>query len=764
MNRSDHRKTSRAAAHRSGRLALTLLVTAALGATLTEAGAQVTPGAGSYGASVSGADLMDVDLMFIGAHPDDDGGVSGTFARYVLDGGLKATVITLTGGEGGGNATGPETGRALGLIRQEEERRSLSMLGIDSPHFLGLQDFYFTLSAEETAQKWGGDQFVCDVVRLVRLRRPEVLVTMWPGPGTHGQHQMAARAATLAFNAAGNEAACPELAAEGLRPFTPLKLYYYPPSADAATIAVPTDDVSRSARLRYADLKSVAQFNYRSQGWDTTNTLPARAATPETFMLVASRVPTPVKETSLVDGVFSAQTGSPVTVRLSAAPASYEIGLAQPSAVTVTFTNAGKTDLTDLTLQVSGPDGWTVQGAPAAQTVRPGATVTATFQVTAPAGAPAESTLLTVGYAARQDGQPVAGQTVTHVRPVPAVAAQFTPTFDIAAYQAFARETGTEWVTGRLPTRLPLVVGQPTPVRVTVTNRTAQPASGALALTLPAGVTAGPLPTYTLKPGERQDLTVTLTASPAALPAGQQSALVPLSVNAGSFSDLASAYLLPSLTVQRVSVPPVIDGDLSDLAQAAGSAIGPADLWWRAAPDSPADASAQFKLAYDDTYLYAGVSVKDELVACNIAPDDVKAQLRSDAIGITVDPSGASRDTSTTLMAAAFPCTTAGFGARGFRDADARQGPMETTAPGMQVASRRTDGGYDLEFRIPWAAMPSQPKPGDTLGLNVVLYDGDTANARPGANISQSGLAWASFSWGGKQALPYLWPRVTLGR
>ena len=36
--------------------------------------------------------------------------------------------------------------------------------------------------------------------------------------------------------------------------------------------------------------------------------------------------------------------------------------------------------------------------------------------------------------------------------------------------------------------------------------------------------------------------------------------------------------------------------------------------------------------------------------------------------------------------------------------------------------------------------------------------------ARVGANISETGLAWAAFEWGGKQALPYLWPRVVLGR
>ena len=70
---------------------------------------------GTYGGTLTNTDLMDVDLMFIGAHPDDGGGIMATFARYLLDGGLKGTVVTLTGGEGGGNVTGRQTGRSLGL-------------------------------------------------------------------------------------------------------------------------------------------------------------------------------------------------------------------------------------------------------------------------------------------------------------------------------------------------------------------------------------------------------------------------------------------------------------------------------------------------------------------------------------------------------------------------------------------------------------------------------------------------------------------------
>lgn len=715
------------------------------------------PRAGSSEGTVASLDLMDVDVMFVGAHPDDDTGVMGTFARYLLDEGWRGTVVTLTGGEGGGNATGPEAGPALGLIRREEERRALAMVGVDSPRFVGLTDFYFTLSAEETRSRWG-QAFLCEVTREVRLRRPEVIVTMWPGPGTHGQHQMAARAATLAYARAGDAAFCPEqVRSEGLKPFSPAKLYYYDrPTADA-TLEVRTDDLSPRLRLRYADLKSLAVMQYRSQGYDVFQNVPSKESRPESFLRVASRVPVAEHETHLLEGALVPAGTSPAGVGLEVRPAAYDMTTGLGTPVEVVLRNGSRQTLRAARLTLEAPEGWRVDGAPAERDLAPGEEVRATFTVTA-AASPGPASLV-----ARYAASGVTGANRATVRAAGPVTARFVPLWDVAGYRGFAQETGTEWVIATLPTRIPAVVGRATLVAVEIANHGGERARGELVWELPAGVRlAAPVP-YDLAAGATARVTAALHVAPEVLTGGRHAARIPVKVGARAAEDPAEIYALPAATAARVARAPAIDGDLSDMPPAV-STIAPVDRWWRKAPEGAADLSADVHLAWDDAALYVGVRVRDELVACNIAPDDVKSQLRSDAVGITVDPGGASRDTSTTLQFAAFPCTTAGWGARGFRDADAKPGLIEQTAAGARVASKRTDDGYAIEVVLPWSAMPSVPKPGAEIGLNVVLYDGDTKDARAGANISESGLAWAAFDWGGKQALPYVWPRVLLAR
>jgi hypothetical protein len=47
-----------------------------------------------------------------------------------------------------------------------------------------------------------------------------------------------------------------------------------------------------------------------------------------------------------------------------------------------------------------------------------------------------------------------------------------------------------------------------------------------------------------------------------------------------------------------------------------------------------------------------------------------------------------------------------------------------------------------------------------TLGFNVLIYDGDKADAAPGENINRSRLAWSPRS--GVQGRPEDWGRATL--
>lgn len=721
----------------------------------------------SLASAQTGLDLMDVDLMFVGAHPDDDSGVMATFARYGLDQGFDATVVTATGGGGGGNATGPEAGRSLALIRKEEERRALALVGVDSPSFLGLTDFYFTLSAEETERKWG-TSFVCDVVRFVRLQRPEVIITMWPGPGTHGQHQMAARAATIAYAKAADPSYCPELITdENLSPFQPLKLYYYGRESPT-TLEIPTDDFSRARYMRYADIRALAMSMYRSQGFDQFLSIPIEDTRPERFMLVRSAVPISMPETHLLEGALLPAGSSPPGVTLRIEPESFDAGIGIPLGVEVTLENRTSSTFREVVLQLDPETGWTADGdaAPAVE-LGPKEGFSRRFEVTA--GADVElgkNVRVGATYTARIQDRAIDGSNFAWIRARAPVRALYRPLYDIAGYRDFARETRTEWVIETLPARLPLVIGRTNELVVDVSNTTTEDATGSLSFDTPPGVTVrGPVD-FRVAAGDTVAVPIELDVTESVLPAGRHSVKVPLrmTATAGSWtsSDTGDIFALPTLDVPSVQSRPVIDGDLADMEDYAHGAISPKDRWWRREPDGPSDSSATFALAYDREFLYAGIRVRDDAVVCNIAPDDVRAQLRSDAVGITVDPSGSSRDTSTVIQAAAFPCTTEGFGARGFRDADANQGLMEVTAPGMQVASRRTDDGYTLEARIPWSAMPDRPEPGDEIGLNVIIYDGDLKDARVGANISESGLGWAAFDWGGKQALPYLWPRVVL--
>jgi len=142
------------------RSAVTLLVTLGLvfGTLVGPVAArQATPEASPVASPVADVEpggTVDLDVLFIGAHPDDEAFGLAAYGQWNEYAGVETGVITVTRGEGGGNAVGTEEGPALGLLREDEERRAVGTAGIEHIFNLDKVDFYYTVSAPLTEQVW----------------------------------------------------------------------------------------------------------------------------------------------------------------------------------------------------------------------------------------------------------------------------------------------------------------------------------------------------------------------------------------------------------------------------------------------------------------------------------------------------------------------------------------------------------------------------------------------------------------------------------
>src|SRR5215207_6199532 len=77
-----------------------------------------TPSASSVADSDDTPGNVDLDMLFIGAHPDDEAFGLAAYGIWNEYHDVQVGVITVTRGEGGGNAVGTEEGPTLGLLRE----------------------------------------------------------------------------------------------------------------------------------------------------------------------------------------------------------------------------------------------------------------------------------------------------------------------------------------------------------------------------------------------------------------------------------------------------------------------------------------------------------------------------------------------------------------------------------------------------------------------------------------------------------------------
>ena len=94
---------------------------------------------------------------------------------------MRLSLLTLNRGESGDNAIGPQLFDGLGLIRTEELSVSDRYYGVDDQYFTTVVDYGFSKRIDEAFEKWGKDNVLRDVVRIIRMDRPFVLALAVPG-------------------------------------------------------------------------------------------------------------------------------------------------------------------------------------------------------------------------------------------------------------------------------------------------------------------------------------------------------------------------------------------------------------------------------------------------------------------------------------------------------------------------------------------------------------------------------------------------------
>ena len=169
-------------------------------------------------------------VMMIVAHPDDEDGPLLAYLSRKL--GARATLYTLTRGEGGQNVMSADENDALGLIRTNELLKSDQYSG--AQQLWGTEaDFGFSKTMEEAFAQWGHERVLYDAVLAVRRARPQVIVATFVGAVSdgHGQHQVSGEIAQEVFKAAGDPKVFPDQLKNGLTPWQPLAVYSMVPFA-----------------------------------------------------------------------------------------------------------------------------------------------------------------------------------------------------------------------------------------------------------------------------------------------------------------------------------------------------------------------------------------------------------------------------------------------------------------------------------------------------------------------------------------------------
>jgi LmbE family N-acetylglucosaminyl deacetylase len=211
-------------------------------------------------------------ILYITAHPDDESAAVLTY----LARGLHADValLSLTRGEGGQNALGPEQAPQLGLIRTQELLAATRGYGVKL-YFTRARDFGFSKTPQETEKIWDG-QVLEDMVRVIRAFRPNIVINHWGDVHSgHGHHQASGlltpkavqMAADVSYNPSDPTGKLPVPVDEApWNPQPPVLILNLDRSDSPKGYVLPLDDIDPLYGKSYRDIGLDAFVNHHTQG------------------------------------------------------------------------------------------------------------------------------------------------------------------------------------------------------------------------------------------------------------------------------------------------------------------------------------------------------------------------------------------------------------------------------------------------------------------------------------------------------------------
>jgi LmbE family N-acetylglucosaminyl deacetylase len=222
------------------------------------------------------------DILVVVAHPDDEAFFTPYLARAIYDMHKRVAVIFSTHGGSGVNRFTRERGPAMANEREIEAREACAKLNISNVWFLDGKD---TASQDllDSFTNWGHGANLERLIGLIRLTRPEVIFTHFPGVfigENHGDHQATGVMVIEAFDLAGDPLVFPsQLAGDtkhyesylsNLRPWQAKKIYLGSDAADYKQFdgtgpAYSVREVSPSQKKPYWRLALDSAMAHRTQ-------------------------------------------------------------------------------------------------------------------------------------------------------------------------------------------------------------------------------------------------------------------------------------------------------------------------------------------------------------------------------------------------------------------------------------------------------------------------------------------------------------------